>query len=158
MRSVLVDDDAAALADVEAGGAGEVVAGTDAGREHEHVGRPGRRGRRRRRCRCETQPSAPATISVVGVAEVHVHAERLDLAPQGPAAAVVDLHRHEPRGELDDVRLEPHGPQGVGRLEPEQPAADHRADRRARAQRRVGDGLEIVDGAVDERAADVAAR
>ena len=90
-------------------------------------------------------------------AEVHVHPEVLDLAPQGPAAALVDLHRHEPGGELDDVGLEAHGPQRVGRLEPEQAAADDRADRRRRPQGRRGHGLEVVDGAVDERAADVAA-
>ena len=132
VRQRLVDDDAAPLAELEAGRAGEVVAGADAGGEHEQVGREvvvvgeGQGG---------TQPSAPATISVVASPEVHLHAELLDPGGAAPAAALVDLHGHEPGGELDDVGLEPHV--AAARWPPRARAvrrrygADRRAGRRA---------------------------
>ena len=44
---------------------------------------------------------------------------------QRRAAAVVELHRHQPRRHLDDVRLQAELDQGVGGLQAEQPAADH---------------------------------
>ena len=47
---------------------------------------------------------------------------------QGGAAGVVDLHRHQPRRHLDDVRLQTQLGQRVGGLEPEQAAADDGAD------------------------------
>ena len=74
---------------------------------------------------------------------------------QRGAAGVVDLHRHQPRRHLDDVRLEPQLGQGVGGLEPEQAAADDRADRRG--GRGLADRLEVLDGPVDEAAGQLVA-
>ena len=49
--------------------------------------------------------SSPDRCAVI-CAEVHVDAERLDPAREQRGAGVVDLPRHQARGELDDVRLE----------------------------------------------------
>ena len=57
-------------------------------------------------------------------------AERLDLAAQEPAGGIVELHRHQPRRELDHVGLQAEVVQRLRRFEAEQPAADHRADAR----------------------------
>ena len=67
--------------------------------------------------------------------KVDADAERFDLPAQQPPAGVVELHRHQARRELDDVRLEAEVLQRLRRLQAEQPAADHRADL-ARAPRR----------------------
>jgi hypothetical protein len=72
------------------------------------------------------------------------------------ARRVVELHRHQARRELDDVRLEAEVLQRLGRLQAEQAAADHHAD--LRAPRRGGDHLEVLDRAVDEAVAPVLAR
>ena len=48
----------------------------------------------------------------------------LDEPPQQRAAALVDLHRHQPRRDLDDLRRQPEQPQRLRGLQPEQPAAD----------------------------------
>ena len=64
-------------------------------------------------------------------ARVHGQAHGLDGAQQRRAAAVVDLHRHQPRRELHDVRVESEPLERAGRLQPEQPAADHRTGGRA---------------------------
>ena len=70
------------------------------------------------------------------LAEVDRRAQRLDLPAQQRARRIVELHRHQARRELDDVRLEAEVLQRLGRLQAEQPAADHRADLRARRGRR----------------------
>ena len=83
-------------------------------------------------------------------AQPDVHPESLDQPAERLAAALVDLHRHQPRCELDHRRASPSALQGVGGLETEQPAADdrtaaarlrHRADRlrgRPASGRRTG--------------------
>ena len=84
------------------------------------------------------------------LAGVHRDPERLDLRAQDLPAALVHLHGHQPRRELDHVRLETHVVERVGRLETEESATDHHSDA---GLRRVGaDRLQIVDGAVDEAA------
>ena len=55
---------------------------------------------------------------------VDLHAETADQALEHRAAAVVDLERHQPRRELDDVRREAEEAQGVRRLETEQATTD----------------------------------
>ena len=127
MRQVVVDDDAAALADLEAAVAGQVVAGPDAGGEHDEVD-------------VEVVGSSPAKVSAATPAAVVGDDLAGGVARRGrrrraprcgarsvAAAAVVELHRHEAGGELDDVGLEAEAAQGVGRLEAEQAAADDRA-------------------------------
>ena len=125
----LVDGHAAARAERQAGRAGELVARPDSGREHHylgvylgavgqfHAGRPPR-------VRVGHDPDRRR-------AAVRRHAKAGDQAGEQRAAALVDLHRHQVRRELDDVRREPEQPQRVGRLKPEQPAADHDAGRPA---------------------------
>ena len=84
-------------------------------------------------------------------ARADVQAERLDVAAQGAAAAVVELHRHQARRELDDGGPQTQQAQGVRRLQAEQPAADDDArPRRRHAQARMP--VEVVERAVDERA------
>ena len=125
MRQLLVDDDAAALADLEAGVAGELVARPDAGGEDDDV------DVERARASGERQPGdrRPSPSDRLGHrAGVDGEAELLDVPAQRRAAGVVDLHRHQPRRDLDDVGLEAELAQGVGRLEAEQPAADDGAD------------------------------
>ena len=65
-------------------------------------------------------------------------------------AGVVDLPRHQARGELDDVRLQAEVVGRLGRLQAEQAAAD---DRRLLRRLAVGDDLfQVFDGAIDEDA------
>ena len=77
-------------------------------------------------------------------------------ALQHLAAALVDLQRHQPWRELDDVGFEAEQLQRVGRFEAEQATADDRADRFA--LRCGADRVEVVEGAVHEHAGQVAAR
>jgi hypothetical protein len=81
---------------------------------------------------------------------VHRDPQRFDLPAEDRPAELVHLQRHQPGGVLDDVRLEAEVAERVGRLEPQQPAAHHRAD--VHLLRIGGDGLEVLDGAVDEAA------
>ena len=144
--AAVVDDDAAALADLQAGVAGELVAWPDAGREHDHVGVEvvalGERqagdaavGRRAHGGR--------------GGAGADLEPERLDVAAQGAAAAVVELHGHQAGRELDDRRADPEQAQRVGGLQAEQPAADDGAGGRIGGP--LPDGVEVVERPVDER-------
>ena len=58
------------------------------------------------------------------------------LLHQHPRAGVVDLPRHQPRGELDDVRFQAQVVRRLGRFQAQQAAADDRAPlRRARRRR-----------------------
>ncbi len=141
----VVDGDAASLAYLESARAGELVAGTHAGGEHDHVGR-------------QLTPvgklQGPHLAGVVGEElfrrhpAVEIDAEGVDPATEHRAAALAELGRHRIRRHLDHMGLEPEGPQCVGRLEAEEPAADHQAGRAT-----LGCGTdvgEIVEGAVDE--------
>ena len=100
--------------------------GPDARREHDDLGGDGVRV-------LEAEPRrAPVALDHLGGHRARVHAEpkALDVPAQRGAAGVVHLHRHQPRGHLDDVRLQAELGQRVGGLEPEQAASDDRADRR----------------------------
>ena len=79
---------------------------------------------------------------------MHLHAERVNFTPQHLRAALVQLHRHQARREFDYMGLQPKLAQRVGRLQPQQAAADHHAA--PAAARAGGDGVEIVQCAVDE--------
>ena len=79
---------------------------------------------------------------------MHADAERLDFLHQSPRAGIVELSRHEARGELDDVSLQAEIVGRLGRFEAQQSAADHHAPLRLR--RAINDALEIFDRAIDE--------
>ena len=81
---------------------------------------------------------------------MHLHAERVDFTPQHLCAALVQLHRHQARREFDHMGLQPKLAQRVGRLQPQQAAANHHTA--PAAARAGGDGVEIVQRAVDEAA------
>ena len=154
--SASIDHDAAALADGQAGGARQLVARADAGREHDHVdlqlaavgeAQRARRGRRRRRSRgwsiavCTTTPSSSM--------------RRRSTAPP----AVVELQRHQARRELDDVHLQP---QLLAARRPPPARAGRRRSRRRRRPARAGRRREIASRssmrAVDEAAGQRRAR
>ena len=147
----VVDDDPAPLPHRQPGRLGQLVPGPDAGREDDHA---------------DLEVVDRSIWSLVG--EVHAlhpappvaedllrphpgvdgHAQLVDAPAEGGRTGVVDLHGHEPVGELDHVGLQAEAVQGVGRLQPEQPAADHRA--RPAVLGVVPDRLQVVEGAVDE--------
>jgi len=144
--AAVVDADAAALADAQPGLPGQAVGGSNAGREQQHVGL-------QVRAILEAQPVTgllPILDALGGLLHQHLDPERPDLVPQHGAAALVELHRHQPGGELHHPGAEPEQAQGVGRLQPEQTAADHHAAAGAGAG--IADGGEISQGAIDEAA------
>lgn len=149
----LVDRDAAALADHESAVAGEPVARTHARGEHHEVrGEFGAVG------------EAHAGHGAVGAGDdlpragagVDGQAEVPDGTQQRRAAALVDLHGHQPRCELHDVRGQSEALERARRFQPQQPAADHRAGGRPRL-RVLLDGEQVLDGPVDEAALGVPA-
>ena len=81
-----------------------------------------------------------------GGADVDAHG--LDALAEDGCGPLVELDRHQPGCELDDGGAEAQRAQGVGGLQPEQAAADHHAG--AAAGRPHADGVEVVDGPVDE--------
>jgi len=152
--AVLVDEDAAALGDGQLGGAAERVLGTDAGREDDDVDVEGLAVLERQTGR----PARPvrAEDGLGHRAGVHGEAEALDVPGEGAAAGRVDLDRHQPGRQLDDVGLQTELAQGVGRLQAQQSAADHGTG--PRPPGRLPDRLEVLDGAVDEDVLEIAAR
>ena len=110
----------------EAGCARQLVARPDAGREHHdvrlEVGAVGESACVRMR--------SPATISTRLLAGVDAHAELCDSRAQHATARLVDLHRHQTRRELHDMRLQTADPcSALAASRPEQPAADDDAAR-----------------------------
>ncbi len=147
-----VDRDAAALADVQPGVAGQLVAGADAGGEDDELRVDGR---------AVGEPHSADAAVLAGHhflgADTGVDGEAhgLDGAQQGGAAALVDLDGHQARGELDDAGGEAEPLEGAGGLQPEESAADDRAG--GLVLRVLLDGEEVLDGAVDEAAGGVLA-
>ncbi|MNZ70502.1 hypothetical protein D3C78_888410 [compost metagenome] len=142
--AAVVDADAAALPDLQPGLAGQGVGGADPRREQQDVGlKVG--------AVLEAQPVAgllPILDALGGLLHQHLDPERLNLVSQHGAAALVELHRHQPGGKLHHLGLEPEQAQGVGRLQPQQAATyDHAA---AGLGAGIADGGEIPQGAVDE--------
>ncbi|CAM5728355.1 hypothetical protein STENM223S_01660 [Streptomyces tendae] len=139
--ALLVDADAAALADREAAVPGQLVAGPHTGAEHHEFG--GEFG-------AVGQLHAGDGAVVAGHdllradARVDGQAHVLDGAQQRGAAALVDLHRHQARRELHDVRGESESLERTGRLQAEQPAADHGAGRDLRAYSSMASRSSIV--------------
>ena len=156
--ALLVDEHAAALGEVEAALAGDRVPGPDAGGEHHDLGVDrGRLGALLGAGGAHPQPGH-RVVAGDGLGEhagVDADAELLDVADQGRAARAVELHGHQPRRHLHDVGLQAELDERVGRLEPEQSPADH--DAAGGGPAGGPDGLEVLDGAVDEAAVLVAA-
>ena len=139
----VVHDHAAALAHLDPACAGELVAGTDAGRDDDHADLEDVAA-------VEGHPLdlAVAEDRLGGGADAHPDPERLDLPDQQTGAGLVHLPRHQAGHELDDVRFETEVVGGLGRLQTEEPPAD---DRGAFDLPGVGDDrLQILDGAIDE--------
>ncbi len=152
--ALLVDGDAAALADREAAVPGQLVAGADPGAEHHEVGGEfGAVGQLH-----AGDGTVLAGHDLLGAdARADGQPLLLDGAQQRRAAALVDLHRHQARRELHDVRGESEPLERAGRLQAEQAAADHGTGPRPGPRVRL-DGEEVLDRAVDEAALGVPAR
>ena len=118
--TVVVDGDPAALAQHQTAAPGQRVLRADPGRKDHHVGG-------QLAAIGKTQHLARPGINDLrgGFADMYPHAEGFDFAPQHGSAVVIELHRHQVRGELHHVGLQPKLFQGVGCLQPQQPAADH---------------------------------
>ncbi len=91
-----------------------------------------------------------------GFAGMHADIQRLDFLAQHRSAWRIELHRHQPRRKLHDVRFQPQLFKRVRRLKPQQAAAHHHAARGM--LRAFTDGVEIVKRAVDETARQVTPR
>src|SRR5262249_54741863 len=137
----VIDDDAPTLANRQAGRSRQLVAGTDAGGEHDDIDleraavgeihamaqiRPGR--------------DLPGVLP-----RMNVNAKRLDLAAKHAAAAVIDLQSHQARCELDDVGFQSQVAQRLGCLQSEQASTDHSTN--ARTAGAAADRFEILDRA-----------
>ena len=142
----VVDRHAAALADVDAAGARQVVARADAGGDDNHV-----------HLQLVSVLEAHAGHAAVAqhllgrLVQMHAHAEVFDLAHQHPRAGVVDLPRHQARSEFNHVRFQPQVVGRLGRFEAEQAAANNGSPFHPVAV--VDNSLQVLDGAVDEHAA-----
>src|SRR5690606_11318284 len=137
-------DVAAALAEFQAAFTGQLIAGTDAGREQDDVGfQVG--------LISEAHP-VQALLAVNDSGGVLGYVDRgatcLDLALEQPGTGNVDLNGHQPWGKLDHVGLQAELGKGVGRLQSKQAAADNRAYRRR--LRRGYNRFQVLDGAIDE--------
>ena len=142
----VVDRHAAALADLDAAGARQVVARADAGGDDNHV-----HVQFVAVLEAHAGHAAVAQHLLGGLVEVHADAEVFDLAHQDTRAGVVDLPRHQARREFHHVGFQAEVVGRLGRFEAEQAAAD---DRGAFHPVAVGDdALQVFDGAVDEDAA-----
>ncbi len=143
-QALVIDRHAAARAEFQRAGAGQGVLRADAGGEDDQVGLQGL-------IAGEVHPVAVVAAGadrLRGLAQVHADAEVLDALPERGAAEVVELHRHQARGEFHHVRFQAQRFQRVGCLQAEQAAADHHAA--AFALGGGADGVEIVEGAVDQ--------
>ena len=134
-------------ADGQPGRPGQLVAGPDAGGEHDQVGVD-------RAAVGEYQPGAPrrpgrARSRVVATPEVDGDAQVLDVAAEHRAAGLVDLHRHQPGRELDHVRVPARA--GAARSPPPGRAGRRRSPRRSARPCGVRpDRRQVVEGPVDE--------
>ncbi len=115
----VVDRHAAALADLNAAGARQIVARPNAGRHDNHV-----HVQHVAVLKAHAGHAAVAEHLLGGFVEVHADAEVFNLAHQDARAGVVDLPRHQARGEFHHVRLQAEVVRRLGRLEAEQAAAD----------------------------------
>ena len=144
----LVDLDAAACAHGQAARLGQVVARSNARREHQQVGLELAAIRELERAHAALRVSHDRARGHVGV---HDHAELLDARAQHRAAGVIDLQGHQARCELDHVRLESQREQRIRRFQAEQTSTDH--DALARVRRGLCDRREIFQRAIHEAAA-----
>ena len=152
-RAPVIDDDAAPLADGQARRPTELIARADAGSEHDEIGVEFRPIGERQPDDFVGWPRAHRRCRGTGA---DVQAQRFDVSSQRPAATVVELHRHQPRRELDDRCRQAEQAQCVRRFQTEQPASDDRG--RTTSRRPLSDGVEIIERPVHEHAAGIGAR
>ena len=157
VRQVSSTTIAAALADLEARRAAQLVARPDARGDHDDVRvDPATVGQVQ-----TTHATAPVRADLRGHrVEPDTDAELVDQPPQRLAAAEVDLRRHEVRAHLQDGRAGTERLERTRRLQPEQTATEHGALDHAV----LGELLDVaaqlrdvVDRAVDEHARQVRA-
>jgi hypothetical protein len=148
----VVDGDAAARADGEAGRLGQFVTRADTGGEQDHV-----RFQHLAVGELHGVTAGFAVHDFLGVAlGVDADAQRFDLAAQQAAAAVINLHRHQPGREFDDMGLQAQVLQRLGGFQPQQAAAHHHAHLRLGGG--IANGFQVFNGAVDQAAFAVVAR
>ncbi len=145
-EAVIVDDDTAALGDGQIAVATEGILRADAGREDHHV-----------HFQLAAVGKGEAVFSLLtamhqdlagALAGVHLHAHGFNLAAQQLAALTVELLGHQHRGKLHHMGLETQCLEGTGRFEAKQAAPDHHPALAALGG--AADGLQILDGAIDE--------
>ena len=143
--AAVVDADAAALPDLQPGLPGQGVGGSNTGGEQQHVGL--------------NVGTVLETQAMTGLLPCSMHSVAFSTSTSTPRAWIlsrstapplVELHRHQPGGELHHLGLEPEQAQGVGRLQPQQAATDDHAAAGLGAG--IADGGEISQGAIDEAA------
>jgi hypothetical protein len=83
-----------------------------------------------------------------GAGQVHADAQAFDLCLERQATQIVQLHRHQARGELHDVGFQAQALERVGRFQTEQATADHHAA--PGIGRRRSNRIEVFEGAVDQ--------
>ncbi|MCY1418090.1 hypothetical protein D9M71_336370 [compost metagenome] len=139
-----IDGHAATGAELQAALAGQRVLRADAGGEDDQVGFE-------EVFTGEVHPVAvffSGADGLGGLGQMHAHAQLLDPRLEGLAALVIQLHRHQARGELHHMGIQTEGFQRIGRFQAEQAATDHHAT--ARIGGGAADLVEIVEGAVDQ--------
>ncbi|MNQ37592.1 hypothetical protein D3C85_511420 [compost metagenome] len=142
--AMAVDGDAAALGQRQSGLARQIHLRPDAGREHDQVG-----FQRRAFGKAHAVAILRAGLDVLrGARQMHAHAQRFDAGLQRGAAGFVELHRHQARRKLHNVRFQVQRLEGVGGLQPQQAAAhDHAAPRAAGG---LADQVQVVDAAIHQ--------
>jgi len=116
-----VDHDAAARSDLQLRDMAEGVLRADAGGKHDQVGFE-------EFAVGEVHPPGVVLAGndlLGGARQVHADAQRLDARLQCRTAFAVQLHRHQARGEFDDMGFQSERLQRVGCFQPEQTAANH---------------------------------
>ena len=153
---LVVDDDAAALVDVD-DVARELVAGADARGDDDdaHVEVVPALVRERHALHAAVRAGLEGLGPRVAV---DLEAQVLDHGRERRVAAGVDLAAHEDGRVLEDVGLHAEVVHRLGRLEAQEPAADDGRSRDAVRLLVRDEALEVVDGPVDEDALEVRAR
>ncbi|MCY1343047.1 hypothetical protein D9M69_290550 [compost metagenome] len=143
-QALAVDGHAAARTQFQAALAGQGVLRADAGGEDDQVGFE----------EILTGEVHPVAIFLAGAdglggfREMHPHAQCFDARLECLAALVIELHRHQARGEFHHVGVEAEGLQRIGGFQAQQAAAHHHAT--ACLGSSSADGVEVGQGTVDQ--------
>ncbi|RMU64502.1 Cellobiohydrolase A, partial [Pseudomonas savastanoi pv. glycinea] len=142
--TVLVDCNTATRAEFQFTLASQSVLRADTGREHDQIGF---------QKFIVGEVHAIAVLLAVadrlcGARQVYANAQRFDTRFQGGPAVLVQLHRHQARGELDNMSFQAKRLQCVGRFKPEQTTADYHATASFRGG--VANGVQVLKRAIDQ--------